>query len=590
MTGRLLQTVLRQAEALAADAGPDAAPDAELLARFAGVRDEAAFAALVRRHGPMVWAACRHLLPNPADAEDAFQATFLALVRSADKVRAGAAVGGWLHGVAARRRRREEKAAGPEADRPVPETVWDELLAAVHEEVQRLPEALRTAFVLCDLEGVRQPDAAARLGWKPGTLSGRLTKARQRLVARLADRGIASGVAAGALAVGAASAGGAVPAVLAGKVVGLATAATGAVPPAIWELAREVTPMMVNRTKLLAAAVLVAGGLSIGVGAAVLPTADAQTPSPPGAPAAGTPAGPPTGPVTGGGRPGAPSGGGQEPALPTGGIAGLSDDSGGAGGAGMPGMGGPGGMMGKMGGSSGGTARTRWEYKFAGKPKSALEFAKLLREYGDQGWEYAGLADFDRAEQLKAAKADPTRFGYMTGDLSAVVVFKRPVQSGPRDGMMGGRGGGRMPPGDVAPAGGGRAGRGGPGAGMAGGLVDPGMRIPPGMGSAGRAGMPGMPGIPGGFQVIAVKHARATELANTLNRLFPNAQVVVADRINSLIVKADADTLKEMQDLLQKLDVPAPNAPQPGGGSDPFDPTSPARPPGFGSPGGTPSE
>ena len=285
MTGRLLQTVLRQAEALAADAGPDAIPDAELLARFAELRDESAFAALVRRHGPMVWAVCRHLLPNPADAEDAFQATFLALVRSAGKVRAGAAVGAWLHGVAVRaaaklkrsavrRKQREERAAGPEADRSVPEGAWDELLAAVHEEVGRLPEALRTAFVLCDLEGVRQPDAAARLGWKLGTLSGRLTKARQRLLARLADRGIA----AGAVAIGTAAAGAAVPSALTGKVLGLATAATDAVPPAIWQLALEVTPMTVNRTKLIAACVLVAGGLGIGFGTALVPDADAQGP------------------------------------------------------------------------------------------------------------------------------------------------------------------------------------------------------------------------------------------------------------------------------------------------------------------------
>src|SRR5207302_310442 len=102
MTGRLLQTVLRRAEALAADHAPSAVPDAELLGQFAHTRDESAFAELLRRHGPMVWAVCRHLLPNDADAEDAFQATFLALVRSAGSIRRGAALGGWLHGVAVR--------------------------------------------------------------------------------------------------------------------------------------------------------------------------------------------------------------------------------------------------------------------------------------------------------------------------------------------------------------------------------------------------------------------------------------------------------------------------------------------------------
>src|SRR5437667_1140798 len=123
MTGRLLQIVLRRAEALAADHAPSAVPDAELLGQFAHTRDESAFAELLRRHGPMVWAVCRHLLADEADAEDAFQATFFALARSAGTVRHGSAIAGWLHGVAVRvatkvrrtavrRRQRETRAAG----------------------------------------------------------------------------------------------------------------------------------------------------------------------------------------------------------------------------------------------------------------------------------------------------------------------------------------------------------------------------------------------------------------------------------------------------------------------------------------------
>ncbi|MBY0513535.1 MAG: sigma-70 family RNA polymerase sigma factor, partial [Gemmataceae bacterium] len=157
---------------------------------------------MLRRHGPMVWAVCRQLLSGTADAEDAFLAAFLALVRSARSIRDTAAVGGWLHGVAvrvakqltrtaARRRRREQKTARGEPDRPVPDAAWEALLAAVHDEISRLPAPLRTAFVLCDLQGVRQPDAAGRLGWKPGTLTGRLTRARQLLLERLAGRGLA---------------------------------------------------------------------------------------------------------------------------------------------------------------------------------------------------------------------------------------------------------------------------------------------------------------------------------------------------------------------------------------------------------------
>ena len=140
MSRWLLHLVLRHADGLAAGSGAES--DADLLHRFVRARDEPAFGELLRRHGPMVWAVCRHLLPDPTDAEDAFQATFLALVRSAGSIRRADAVAGWLHGVAVRvatkvrrsavrRRQRERKAAGPEADRSVPGATWDALLAAV---------------------------------------------------------------------------------------------------------------------------------------------------------------------------------------------------------------------------------------------------------------------------------------------------------------------------------------------------------------------------------------------------------------------------------------------------------------------------
>ncbi|HUR53427.1 MAG TPA: sigma-70 family RNA polymerase sigma factor, partial [Gemmataceae bacterium] len=300
MNRNLLQTVVRHAEVLAAS--PSRASDAELLERFTGSKDEAAFAEIVRRHGPMVWAVCRHTLTEAADADDAFQATFLALVRSAHTIRTGSAVGGWLHGVAVRvctkvrrgavrRRQREQKVACPEADRPVPDSTWDGLLAAVHEEVQKLPEAERTAFVLCDLEGVRQPDAAERLGWKLGTLSGRLTRARQRLLERLTSRGLAPALAAGGLGVGVATAcAAAIPGWGQPRGTGVQPAATvpddlvhnavvlsragDAVPPVILKLVTGVVPM--SRTKLFAAAVFAVGGLAVGSG--LMATADAQTP------------------------------------------------------------------------------------------------------------------------------------------------------------------------------------------------------------------------------------------------------------------------------------------------------------------------
>ncbi|QJW94495.1 RNA polymerase sigma factor [Frigoriglobus tundricola] len=200
MTPALLRAVALRADAIT--------PDADLLARYARERDHPAFEELVRRHGPLVWAVCRQMLPHRADAEDAFQAVFLALVRSAAAIRDGRTLPAWLHGVAvrvatrarrefARRRTRERTAALPEADRSVPDAAWEGLVAAVHEEVQRLPDAERTAFVLCDLEGVAQADAAVRLGWPLGSVSGRLCKARQRLLDRLTARGIAPAVVVG---------------------------------------------------------------------------------------------------------------------------------------------------------------------------------------------------------------------------------------------------------------------------------------------------------------------------------------------------------------------------------------------------------
>src|SRR5688572_19124816 len=222
MTPTFLDSVLRGAESLAARDAVGTLPDPDLVRRFAADRDPAAFAVLVRRHGPLVWGVCRNLLPADADAEDAFQATFLALVRSAGSVRQTQTLGPWLHGVAyrvamkvrraaARRRQREQVAAVPEPDHPVPDAAWDELQAAVHEEVCRLPEKLRLPFVLCGLQGRPQKDAAKLLGWKVGTLSGRLTLARQRLLDRLARRGVPVGVAAGATALGLVSGGAAVP-------------------------------------------------------------------------------------------------------------------------------------------------------------------------------------------------------------------------------------------------------------------------------------------------------------------------------------------------------------------------------------------
>jgi RNA polymerase sigma factor (sigma-70 family) len=179
--------------------------DDQLLGRFLATRDGAAFEALMARHGPMVLRVCRSVLRNASDAEDAFQATFLVLVRKARTLRGRANLGGWLHLVAyrvaiqanaaaARRRVQEmragEMASSTSAHDPV---ISDELIPALHEEIARLPERLRLAVLLCDLQGVPQAQAAESLRWSTRTLQRRLAEGRGRLKARLDRRGLAWG-------------------------------------------------------------------------------------------------------------------------------------------------------------------------------------------------------------------------------------------------------------------------------------------------------------------------------------------------------------------------------------------------------------
>src|SRR5262249_33017945 len=149
--------------------------DGQLLSQFLSRRDEAAFVALVRRHGPMVLGVCRRLLGNEADAEDAFQAPFLVLVRTGASLPARATLGDWLHGVAhrtalgarracARRRAKEQAMARPEVQ---DEAIQDDWLPLLDEELSRLPENYRLPIVLCDLEGKTRRGAAERLGGAP---------------------------------------------------------------------------------------------------------------------------------------------------------------------------------------------------------------------------------------------------------------------------------------------------------------------------------------------------------------------------------------------------------------------------------------
>ena len=278
MTARSLQTVLRSL----ADAAPPVA-DGEFLRRFLQ-GDEAAFAELVRRHGRLVWAACRHLTGSDAEADDAFQATFLVLLKNANKIRDVGRLSAWLHGVAykvcakarqaeKRRTMRERASAASERNgSAVPESAWDRAMAAVHEEAAKLPETLRVPFVLCCLEG-RGVTEAAGLRWKLATVSGRLTRAKDALLARLDARGLTLAVVAG---VGLATP----PAAAVAKAVALAQVGA-VVPGSILQLTQGVIGMSLKSFKVLAAAVLLTCGLGLGLGGGWMATADAQATLPP---------------------------------------------------------------------------------------------------------------------------------------------------------------------------------------------------------------------------------------------------------------------------------------------------------------------
>ena len=175
--------------------------DALLLARFVDQWDQGAFRDLVGRHGPMVLGVCRRILRDPHAAEDAFQATFLLLARKAGSVRKRESVGPWLCGVARRvafesrgvaSRRRVSVHADPEApavdDHDHLER--DELHAALHEELGRLPEKYRDPLVLCYVEGLSHEAVSRRLGWPIGTVRVRIARGRDLLKARLIRRGL----------------------------------------------------------------------------------------------------------------------------------------------------------------------------------------------------------------------------------------------------------------------------------------------------------------------------------------------------------------------------------------------------------------
>jgi RNA polymerase sigma factor (sigma-70 family) len=261
--------------------------DGQLLHDYVSRREEAALAALVGRHGPMVWGVCRRLLRNLHDAEDAFQATFLVLVRKAASIAWRNLVGNWLYGVAyqtamkarataARRKGRERQVTPmPEAE-AARQDRWPELQPLLDHELSRLPDKYRIPIVLCDLEGRTRKAAARQLGCPEGTVAGRLARARALLAKRLARHGlpISAAALAAVLAQNAASA--AVPVAVAAVAIRAAAgyaagqvAAGGALSAGAVALAEGVLRGLLLAKLRLPAVVLVVLA-TLGAGAAVL--------------------------------------------------------------------------------------------------------------------------------------------------------------------------------------------------------------------------------------------------------------------------------------------------------------------------------
>jgi RNA polymerase sigma factor (sigma-70 family) len=274
--------------------------DAQLLEQFLVRRDESAFEAIVRRHGPMVLGVCQRLLRNIQDAEDAFQATFIILARKAHSIVPRENLANWLYGVAyriglkarattARRRMNERQVTEMPETEVTEQDLWTELEPLLDQELSRLPDKYRLPIVLCDLEGKTRKQAAHQLGWVEGTVASRLARGRGVLAERLRRHGLT--LSAGSLAVVLAdrAAANCVPRLLAATVraalAGAGPAAAGVVSANVAALTQGVLQTMLLSRLKIPLALLAACLLTLGAGlfaqrlpADALPSAQAREP------------------------------------------------------------------------------------------------------------------------------------------------------------------------------------------------------------------------------------------------------------------------------------------------------------------------
>jgi RNA polymerase sigma factor (sigma-70 family) len=285
--------------------------DGQLLEDYISRGEEAALGVLVRRHGPMVWGVCRRVLRNHHDAEDAFQATFLVLVRRAASIVPREMVANWLYGVAhqtalkarataAKRMQRERQVTEMPEPAVAEQDVWHDVRPLLDQELSRLPEKYRVVIVLCDLERKTRKEAARQLGVPEGTIAGWLARARRMLAKRFGRRGVvlSAGVLATVISQNAASAAAPAP-VLFSTIQAVSlfaagqAAAAGVISVQVATLTEGVLKTMVlSKGKLALFAALVIGLMTAGWGIYGTQAAErsAQLADKPAQPAPGAPA------------------------------------------------------------------------------------------------------------------------------------------------------------------------------------------------------------------------------------------------------------------------------------------------------------
>ncbi len=305
MAAAQLGLCIRHLRTLAADSKTSEQTDGDLLRAFLKGDDQAAFATLLERHGPMVLRVCRRTLANTHDAEDALQATFLVLARHGGSVRKRESLASWLHGVAyrmaknakraaARRRGHEAQARPTQPPDPALSAAWQELQRLLDEEIAGLPEILRAPFVLCSLEHKSNAEAAHQLSIKEATVAMRLTRARRLLQERLTRRGVSLTAVLAAVAVGATDAPAAISRSLVGSTVTAAARilagqplSCGVVPTGVTTLMKGANQaMFLSKCKSAVLLLLCTALAAAGLGLAARHGARAEPP-PPAPPATG---------------------------------------------------------------------------------------------------------------------------------------------------------------------------------------------------------------------------------------------------------------------------------------------------------------